>query len=181
MFAQILLAAFLAAPPATKGDPFVPHPVPAAKLDPYAAEELPQEHAGKLMAADFLSERETADLVTLAHQMEIELAADVLLGQPDQQRVILSAVLCEAQQRKADTEARIAQGLTKPLARAAVKAAKDIEDAQTKLAVLGLDPYACTYSDVVDLLNCMDPAAPAWCAVDQRMAARLTAAERIAP
>lgn len=181
MLTTLAIAAFLAAPPAAKSDPFVARPVPAAKADPYAATELPQEHAGPLTAGDFLDERETKDLRDLAHALQIEQAADELLACPDQQRLILSAVLCEAQARKAATEERLAAGLTKPLARASVKASRDVEDAQTKLAVLALDPLACTYSDVALLVSCMDPAAPAWCSVDPHMAAMLAAAERIAP
>ena len=76
MLTTLAIAAFLAAPPAAKSDPFVARPVPAAKADPYAATELPQEHAGPLTAGDFLDERETKDLRDLAHALQIEQAAD---------------------------------------------------------------------------------------------------------
>jgi hypothetical protein len=93
----------------------------------------------------------------MSRQMEKEMdtqnEVDKVLANP---QVVLSAMLCEAEARKADTNQRMEIVLQdKALVAASAKAMSDIEDLKVRL--IGLERFACTYYDVAVLLECLDP------------------------
>ena len=136
--------------------------------------------AGPLNHADF-SDQSTIDAARqIARDGLAELEADAILADSVQQRILLSAMLCEAKQRVTDTEAALSRGLTKPLARAALRASRDVDSARLRLAVLGMRPLSCGTSDVDLVAQCLGPVAPASCESDDHMAAVTAAAERLA-
>ena len=136
--------------------------------------------AGPLTHADFADQSAVDAARQIARAGLADLEADVILADSVQQRVLLSAMLCEAQQRAADTEAALARGLTKILARAALRASADVDSAQLRLAVLRLAPLSCSASDVDLMTQCLGPVAPVSCESDDHMAAVSVAAERLA-
>jgi hypothetical protein len=94
----------------------------------------------------------------MARQLWIETEADLMLGDPAKQQLVLSAMICEAEQRKHDTDRRMEAILpNKALVRASASAMSDITDFQTKLVFLGKERLACTYFDVAVLAVCLGP------------------------
>jgi hypothetical protein len=138
--------------------------------------------AGPLAMADFVDSPavDRDDVRFSAAAMSLDLDADALLSRPDQQRIVLSAMLCEARQRLADTELALAAGLTRPLARAAIRADQEARAASLRLQVMALCPMACGHREVQRVAECLAPAAPAWCSANPDVAAQVVAAERIA-
>jgi hypothetical protein len=65
------------------------------------------------------------------------------------------------------------------LVKAALRADRDIDAAELRLAVLGVDRLACSYSDVSRLAQCLSNVPPAWCAVDFDLLVAQRAAERL--
>ena len=138
--------------------------------------------AGPLAMTDFVDspQADRDDVHFSAAAMSLDLDADALLSRPDQQRIVLSAMLCEARQRLADTETALAAGLTRPLARAAIRADQEARAAALRLQVMALRPMACGHREVQRVAECLAPAAPAWCSANPDVAAQVVAAERIA-
>ena len=140
---------------------------------------LASPSAGPLTHADFATDAEIDAARAVARASSITLDADDLVSTPESWRPLLSAALCEAQDRVRDTEAALAGGLTKPLARAALRASRDVESARLKLAVLDLQPMSCSAADVAPVVECLGQVAPARCDRDPGLAARTQAAERL--
>ena len=94
----------------------------------------------------------------ISRQLQIEMEADLMLGDPVKQQLVLSAMICEAEQRKHDTDHRMEAILpNKALVRASASAMNDITDFQAKLVILGKERLACTYFDVAVLAACLGP------------------------
>ena len=91
----------------------------------------------------------------ISRQLGVEMEADLMLGDPAKQQIVLSAMICEAEQRKRDTDRRMEETLqNKALVRASAASMNDIADFQTKLIFLGKERLACTYFDVAVLAAC---------------------------
>ena len=94
----------------------------------------------------------------ISRQLGVEMEADLMLGDPAKQQIVLSAMICEAEQRKRDTDRRMEETLqNKALVRASAASMNDIADFQTKLIFLGKERLACTYFDVAVLADCLGP------------------------
>ena len=94
----------------------------------------------------------------ISRQLGVEMEADPMLGDPAKQQIVLSAMICEAEQRKRDTDRRMEETLqNKALVRASAASMNDIADFQTKLIFLGKERLACTYFDVAVLADCLGP------------------------
>jgi hypothetical protein len=137
--------------------------------------------AGGLSTKDFFDTPsiEQPDTQRTAANISRERFASKTLSDPIQQQIILSGILCEAKQRKADVEVAIEKGLTKPLVRASLNADKDIESAKVKLRIMEVTPLPCSNRDVEKLTECLAPAAPLWCELNLDVASRVAAAELI--
>ena len=118
-----------------------------------------------------------------AAAMAQDLDAEQFLSDPRQEKVILSAMLCEAQQRKVDVEDFIVKmGLTKSLARASLRADKDVQSARESLQIMNVDggkPFPCGHREVQKIVECLGATAPAWCQVNTYVEAEVLAAEKI--
>ena len=136
--------------------------------------------AGPLNHADFADQSTVDAARQIARAGLADIEADAILADSVQQKILLSAMLCEAKQRVTDTEAALSRGLTKPLTRAALRASRDVDSARLRLAVLGMRPLSCGTSDVDLVAQCLGPVAPASCESDDHMAAVTAAAERLA-
>ena len=143
------------------------------------------QDAGHLRASDFFEPAERLDrAATLAGALEAEFeaetAADAVLASPGGQTLILSALLCEAQQtRRGLTELLERGGDRGYVARQMRIAAHREQRARLGLS-MGLQPMACDDAAVVTLLQCLSIYAPAECATDGALAAQVRASERLA-
>ena len=164
MTALVLVALLLATPDAAEPVGELPRPDWSLEFQPPPA-------------ADPAQARETA--AALQAEMDAEAAVDAVLSDPAQQRVVVSAMLCEARGRQRDTEAALARGLSKPLARAAIRAAQDVTAAETRLLVLGIVPMSCGHRDVERLVDCLSPAPETWCSLNTQIAVLVRAAEKL--
>lgn len=131
-----------------------------------------------LAFSDLSAIRETA--TAMADDLAAEVAVHLVLADRGQQRVVVSAMLCEARQRAVDTESALANGLTRPLARAAIRAAQDVASAQKRLLALDVVPMACGHRDVERIINCLGLMPSQACVDDDELAAQLAAAARLA-
>ena len=126
-----------------------------------------------------------AEIRALARAMWAEMDSDSLLADQRERIVVLSAMLCDARDRKAATEERLAAGPVdkatfKQLTRAAVRASRDIDDAVALLAGTDGDPLPCAQYDVHHLLVCLSSAIePLYCQREQHVAAQVAAAARL--
>ena len=104
-----------------------------------------------------------------------------MLGDPAKQQLVLSAMLCEAEQRKQDADHRMQEVLPdKFLVRSSATAISDIEDFETKLFFLRKERLACTYYDVAVLIDCLDPTTSSKICSEAKIQAELRFAGRLA-
>jgi hypothetical protein len=106
------------------------------------------------------------------------IAVIAVMEAPLQRQAILSAILCDAQERYRAVNAEFAGGrFSRALVLAEQAALRDEAGARWELDARGETPHACTEWSVSRLVTCLDAAAPFWCATDARLAAPLRAAE----
>ena len=96
------------------------------------------------------------------------------------QRLVLSALLCEAVQRKSDTGDKLEVLLTADVLAADKRADRDIESDRERLAVLGITPLACDAYPVERIVQCFSLLPSASCTEDDDLAAQVHVAERLA-
>jgi hypothetical protein len=132
-----------------------------------------------------------------AREAALDIDAEALLSAPAGVRRVISAMRCEAQSRVEASglaiEAAIARRDAKgerfsvvadsDLTRAFIRAEVDFEYANTALWVLGVEPLACTSSDVAPLVTCLGVLSPPSCSSDPgvRAAEMLTEARMPKP
>jgi hypothetical protein len=126
------------------------------------------------------------EIRALAAALQTAMSSDELLSNAAERQTILSAMRCEAIERQAATEERLARGPVdkatfRGLTRAAVKTAADVEAARERLEVLEIEPLPCLEYAVHHLLICLGaPMAPVYCEREQHVAAQVAAAQRLA-
>ena len=114
-----------------------------------------------------------------ADEGNIELETEQLLLDPSNRQVLLSAALCEATQRLADTGDPVMDNLSPALYAAYKLAQRDILNAKIKLGVLNLEPITCTYFDVSQLAQCLGNIPPPYCDKNPHIQAHVRAAEKL--
>ena len=132
--------------------------------------------AGSLNLSDFVDQPTTPEVI------KTDPKVDALLSQPDQQRILLSALLCEARQRRQHAKENLA---VKPaeiawvtvLAIEAVRAVRDIDSALFKLKVLEMQPLPCEYKEVKFIVECIPIEQPAWCQMNSYVSTQVAAAK----
>jgi hypothetical protein len=122
--------------------------------------------------------RETA--TALQADLAADLAADAVLATRAGQRLVLSALLCEAVQRKSDTGDKLEVLLTADVLAADKRADRDIESDRERLAVLGITPLACDAYPVERIVQCFSLLPSASCTEDDDLADQVHAAEKLA-
>ena len=162
MLTTLLLVATLAGPPTDWAD------------------EFPPPTAGKMLAADFLDKPKRdsgvdapnpGDIRRMAAALQAEMAADQVLTTRAGQRLVLTALLCEA------TQLLVAEGRTTRAARDRLHA--QAERSQLRLDVLAMQPLACDAWPVERLIGCLGILPQAACIDDDGLAALVRAAERL--
>ena len=109
----------------------------------------------------------------------IDLEADQLLIEPSNRQLLLSAALCEAEQRLRDIGDPVMDNLS-PAHYAAYKSAqRDITNANIKLGVLDLETLSCTSLYVDQLAQCLSNIPPSWCDKNPHIQAKVRAAEKL--
>ena len=163
MLTTLLLAALLAAAPTDWAAEFAVPPEPLTRAD---FEEPPKRDAGQVDAPS------PEDIRRAAAALQAEMAADQVLATRAGQRLVLSALLCDA------TQLLVAPGRTTRAARDRLRS--QAESAQLRLDVLALTPLACDAYPVERLVGCMGILPAAACTEDDELAAQVLAAERLA-
>ena len=138
MTTTLLLAALIAATPTDWAAEFAVPPEPLTRAD---FEEPPKRDAGQVDAPS------PEDIRRAAAALQAEMAADQVLATRAGQRLVLSTLLCEAQQLV------VAEGRTTRAARARLRA--QAESAQLRLDVLALTQLACDSYPVERLVGCL--------------------------
>ena len=105
-----------------------------------------------------------ADLVTTS-------ATDAVIFSRAGQRIVLSAMLCDASQRLIDPRAA---------GQARRRAAHDLDQARERLAVLGIEALACDAYPVARLVGCLGIVPAAECTSNPELAVQVHAAEKLA-
>ncbi len=134
-------------------------------------------HTTTATRTDPAQARETA--AALQEEMDADLAADAVLATRAGQRLVLSALLCEAAQRKSDVGDQLELQLTTDLLVADKRADADIDRARERLAVLAIQPLACDTWAVGRVVNCLSLLPSVACTEDEALAAQVRAAERL--
>jgi hypothetical protein len=143
------------------------------------------QDAGRLSAPDFFEPADRLDrAATLAgaleSEFEAETAADQVLATPAGQTLILSTLLCEAQQTQDDLADLLARGGERAYVARQMRIAAHREQRARLGLSMGLQPLACDDAHVEKLLQCLSIYAPAECATDAALAAQVRASERLA-
>ena len=107
----------------------------------------------------------------------LDLDSEILLHEPAEQRLILSAMLCETKERLRTVEDAFHHNATATLYFTRARLDEKIEEIQLKLDVLGFFRLACGDYDVSQLSSCLIVAPPAWCSRDRNTQVRVHAAE----
>ena len=156
-------------------------PAKIAPAKPVAAKPL---HAPLLsqhmvmMETDPAQARATA--AALQAEMDAATAADAVLATRAGQRLIYSAVLCEAQLRKSQTEDKLELAIVAPVLAADANAGRDIVRAKLRLQKAGIVPLACNLGPVAVIVDCLNSIVPSQaCVDDDELAAQVAAAERL--
>jgi hypothetical protein len=145
-----------------------------------------QEQVGRLQTPQNLCPKATTsptarltreEALAYAKEANVELEAAYLVSDPFQQKLLLSSLLCEAQQRKKDIENSLVDGMTAPLLRADKTAQKDIDNAKVKLEVMGWVPLSCSYVEVDQVVQCLSILSASWCEKNPHLQAQVKAAE----
>ena len=171
MFAQILLAAFLAAPPATWADPFAPVEMRLTRADFF---DPPQP---KAKPQPYLASTEGLEWWAVGEDWgrAVTEAAPVLATMSSRwnQRTIYSALQCH-------TLALLnAPGQTTETARKRLIAINLL--ATERLERAQITPLACDSWPVARIVSCLGLLPSAECTTDKDLALQVRAAERIAP
>ena len=109
----------------------------------------------------------------LMADFDAQIAADAVLSSRSGQRLVLSALLCEATEllTSADTHTTSAGRL---------RLAEQAESARVRLTVLNIEPLACNAWPVARLVQCLGILPSLACSEDDVLAAQVATAERIA-
>jgi len=171
--------------PPAKPTPWLiyPIPIPPAKPVPRELQESSTSRAGHLDTTDFLSQQEADKLhiltAILANDLVATTATHQVLATSTGQRLILSALLCEAQQRKRDLDDLLTRGGNQAFVARQVQIATERERwAQIGLS-MGLRPLACNTAPVSKLVQCLSIYASSECTTDVDLEAQMRAAERL--
>jgi hypothetical protein len=143
------------------------------------------QDAGHLTRADFLESADRLDrAASLAGALEAdfksETAADQVLSTPAGQALVLSALLCEAQQTKRGLTDLLERGGDRAYVAHQMRIAAHREQRARLGLSMGLTPLACDDAQVAKLLQCLSIYAPAECTTDTALAAQVRASERLA-
>jgi hypothetical protein len=137
---------------------------------------LPAEGAPKPVPA--VAPRESLEM---SHQARIEMEVELMMGDPAGQQIVLSAMLCDAEDRLRVANHGMDGALpSKVLVREASIAMGDMDDLQSALSFLGMDRLACTYYDVSILVDCLVPGEAGKVASKICSAPKIQAAVRLA-
>ena len=157
---------------------------------PAATKPVPPLPAHRLTRADFTDAPKpraltATDARAQAEAMNAELAADaavyLVLSNKRDRAVVLSAMLCEARERRdAAAEKNRSGTLDRPLALAYVHAVETVEAAELRLAVLDVQPLSCNLWPVARVVQCLSIAPPIECESNAELAAQVRAADRLA-
>ena len=112
--------------------------------------------------------------------MDAELAVDAVLATRAGQRLVLSALLCEAIQRKNDCGDKLEIILHDDVLAADKRADKDIKRARDGLVGRAIVPLRCDVYPVERIVNCLSLLPSASCTEDDELAVQVRAAERLA-
>ena len=134
-------------------------------------------HTTTATRTDPAQARETA--AALQAGMDAALATDAVLSTRAGQRLVLSALMCEALQRKADVGDQLELRLTADVLTADKRADRDIERARERLAVLAIQPLACDTWAVGRVVNCLSLLPSVACTEDDELAAQVAAATKL--
>jgi hypothetical protein len=109
----------------------------------------------------------------LMADFDAQIAADAVLSSRSGQRLVLSALLCEATEllTSADTHTTSAGRL---------RLAGQAESARVRLTVLNIEPLACDAWPVARLVQCLGLLPSLACSEDDVLAAQVATAERLA-
>jgi hypothetical protein len=132
-------------------------------------------NTGRLTIDEFVSQQEANKVSNMVGVLTANLisAADTyqVIASRDGERVVLSALLCQAQQRLQNTH------VTR-IDRMQLKTQQD--RTQLQLVVLDIQPLACNAPPVTQLLDCLGPPRLE-CMTNHELAAEVHAARKLAP
>ena len=130
---------------------------------------LASPDAGRLSSADFLAPAARLDEAAamssaLRAEFDADTAADQVLASSAGQQLILSTLLCEAQQRRRDLTDLLERGGDRGFVARQVRIAAARERRAQLGLSMGLQPLACDAEPVTRLLVCLSIYAPTECA-----------------
>ena len=157
-------------------DELADRPVPPAKPIPIELCDTDPPHAGRLSVTDFLGQWETNELQELTSALTVDLitaaATSQVISNRAGERVVLSALLCQAHQLLVSENTH-----TTRAGRAWLKAQQD--RSQLQLDVLGIQPLACDTYPVTQLIDCLGLVPASKCTANSELAAQVRAAEKL--
>lgn len=112
--------------------------------------------------------------------MDAELAVDAVLATRAGQRLVLSALLCEAVQRKSDCGDKLEVILRDDVLAADKRTDRDIKRVRDDLARRAIAPLSCDTYPVERIVNCLGLLPSAACTEDDELAVQVHAAEKLA-
>ena len=117
----------------------------------------------------------------LQSEMLAANAADAVMSTRAGQRLVLSALLCEAILRKSQTEDKLEVSLVAPVLAADANAGRDIVRAKQRLQKAAILPLACNLGPVDAIVECLNSLLPSVsCTESDELAAQVRAAGKIA-
>lgn len=103
------------------------------------------------------------EAAAFAAQASLDMDAEAILANPSKRHAVMSAMLCNAQERERDASAALKHDLSRPLVRAHQRAMADACAVSQALAVLDLEAISCSHVDVSPLVECLSVLAPPRC------------------
>ena len=119
------------------------------------------------------------EAATFADSALVDVEADVVRADITVRPVLLSALLCDAQDRRRAATKVLTEDkrLSKPVRRALDRANRDIDDVQVALDVFEMEQVSCSSYDVDHLTACFGIVPPLYCVQERAMRVQTRAAE----